>query len=71
MQRFSIRLLFLLAPFALCAVAQAQTKLPGSIPAGRDGHLVDEILKRTGVLVCFRGVFLAAQTQKRVGEPVQ
>jgi subtilase family serine protease len=33
MQRFSTRRLFLLAPFALCALAQAQTKLPGSIPA--------------------------------------
>jgi len=33
MQHFSIRLLCLLALFAFCAVAQAQTKLPGSIPA--------------------------------------
>jgi subtilase family serine protease len=33
MQRFSTHHLFLLAPFALCALAQAQTKLPGSIPA--------------------------------------
>jgi subtilase family serine protease len=33
MQRSSIRLLCLLAPFALAAAAQAQTKLPGSVPA--------------------------------------
>jgi len=33
MQRFSIRLLCLLAPFALAAAAQGQTKLPGSVPS--------------------------------------
>src|SRR3989441_6462833 len=33
MQRFSIRLLCLLAPFALAAAAHGQTKLSGSVPS--------------------------------------
>ena len=45
--------------------------LARGVLAGGDGHLIHQILERASVLVRLGGVFLAAQNQKRIGQPVQ